>query len=45
VEYMPWWELLYEEPPQVKNGFMKVPAGAGWGLKLSPAALKKYALS
>jgi L-alanine-DL-glutamate epimerase-like enolase superfamily enzyme len=45
VEYMPWWESLYEEPPQVRNGFMKVPAGTGWGLKLNPATLKKYALS
>lgn len=44
VEYMPWWELIYEEPPQVTNGLMKISKEPGWGLKLNQATLKKYAL-
>jgi L-alanine-DL-glutamate epimerase-like enolase superfamily enzyme len=44
VEYMPWWDVIYQEPPQVKNGMMKVPDGPGWGLKLDPGALKQYSL-
>jgi L-alanine-DL-glutamate epimerase-like enolase superfamily enzyme len=44
VEYMPWWDVIYEEPPQVRDGMMTVPEGPGWGMKLNPAALKKYAL-
>jgi L-alanine-DL-glutamate epimerase-like enolase superfamily enzyme len=44
VEYMPWWELIYEESPQVTNGLMKISKKPGWGLKLNQAMLKKYAL-
>jgi L-alanine-DL-glutamate epimerase-like enolase superfamily enzyme len=44
VEYMPWWDVIYEEPPQVKEGQMEVPNKPGWGLKLDPRALKKYEL-
>jgi L-alanine-DL-glutamate epimerase-like enolase superfamily enzyme len=44
VEYMPWWELIYEEPPQAVNGSMTISKGPGWGLKLNRATLKKYAL-
>lgn len=45
VEYMPWWDVIYENPPQVKDGLMSVPETPGWGFKLNPSALKKYTLS
>lgn len=45
VEYMPWWDVIYAEPLQVKDGMMSVPEVPGWGLKLNPLALKKYAWS
>jgi L-alanine-DL-glutamate epimerase-like enolase superfamily enzyme len=44
VEYMPWWEMLYEEPPRVVDGWMTISDKPGWGLTLSRAALKKYRL-
>ncbi|MGQ9694467.1 MAG: mandelate racemase/muconate lactonizing enzyme family protein [Thermodesulfobacteriota bacterium] len=45
VEYMPWWDVIYAEPLQVKDGMMSVPEVPGWGLKLNPSALEKYARS
>ncbi len=42
VEYMPWWDLIYQEPPQVKDGYMNISEKAGLGLELDPDALKKY---
>ena len=42
VEYMPWWDLIYQEPPQVKDGCINISEKAGLGLELDPDALKKY---
>jgi L-alanine-DL-glutamate epimerase-like enolase superfamily enzyme len=42
VEYMPWWDVIYQEPPQVRDGYIKVPEKAGLGFELNPDALKKY---
>jgi len=42
VEYMPWWDVIYKEPPQVKNGYMKLPDKPGLGLELDPEAIKRY---
>jgi len=42
VEYMPWWDLIYREPPHVKDGYIKIPEKAGLGFELDPDALKKY---
>jgi L-alanine-DL-glutamate epimerase-like enolase superfamily enzyme len=42
VEYMPWWDLIYREPPHVKDGYMYISEKAGLGLELDPTALKKY---
>jgi len=42
VEYMPWWDSIYQEPPQVKDGYMKISEKAGLGLELDSDALRKY---
>jgi L-alanine-DL-glutamate epimerase-like enolase superfamily enzyme len=39
---MPFWDLIYKEPPQVKDGYMSISEKAGLGLELDPDALKKY---
>ena len=44
VEYMPWWDAIYQAPPQVKNGYIEIPDIPGLGLELDPEALKKYEL-
>ena len=44
VEYMPWWDVIYQKPPQVKDGYMEIPNIPGLGLELDPDALKKYKL-
>ncbi|MFC1989984.1 mandelate racemase/muconate lactonizing enzyme family protein [Chloroflexota bacterium] len=42
VEYMPWWDVIYQTPPKVKDGYMEIPSAPGLGLELDPEALKKY---
>lgn len=42
VEYMPWWDLIYQEPPQVIDGYMHICEKPGLGLELDPVAMKKY---
>ena len=42
VEYMPWWDVIYQEPPQVKDGHMKIPDKPGLGLELDPEAVRRY---
>lgn len=44
VEYMPWWDVIYQVPPQVKDGYMEIPKIPGLGLELDAEALKKYEL-
>jgi len=45
VEYMPWWDAIYQEPPQVKDGYMKVPDKPGLGVELDPEAMKRYRIA
>jgi L-alanine-DL-glutamate epimerase-like enolase superfamily enzyme len=42
VEYMPWWDVLYQEPPRVQDGFISILERSGLGCELDPEALKKY---
>ena len=44
VEYMPWWDVIYQVPPQVKDGYIEIPKIPGLGLELDREALKKYEL-
>jgi len=42
VEYMPWWDKIYQNPPEVIDGHMDVPTIPGLGLELDPEAIEKY---
>jgi L-alanine-DL-glutamate epimerase-like enolase superfamily enzyme len=42
VEYMPWWDMIYQEPPVIKNGNMKIRNEPGLGLELDADMVKKY---
>jgi L-alanine-DL-glutamate epimerase-like enolase superfamily enzyme len=42
VEYMPWWDVIYKDPPQVKEGCFWIEDKPGIGLELDPKAIKKY---
>jgi L-alanine-DL-glutamate epimerase-like enolase superfamily enzyme len=42
VEYMPWTWRLFDDPPMPEEGEMKVPTGAGLGLKFAPDLFDKY---
>ncbi|HEX4553797.1 MAG TPA: mandelate racemase/muconate lactonizing enzyme family protein [Xanthobacteraceae bacterium] len=42
VEYMPWTWRLFDDPPMPEQGEMKVPAGAGLGLRFAPDLFEKY---
>lgn len=42
VEYMPWWDVIYKEPPQVIEGCFNIPDKPGVGLELDPDVIQKY---
>ncbi len=44
VEYMPWWDFIYQESPPIKNGCIKITDKPGFGLELNPEMVKKYAM-
>jgi L-alanine-DL-glutamate epimerase-like enolase superfamily enzyme len=44
VEYMPWWDIIYQEPPRVENGHIDIMEKPGLGWELDRDALKKYAM-
>ena len=44
TEHMPWWEAIYRDPPQPKNGTIKVPQVPGIGYELDRDAMKRFAM-
>jgi L-alanine-DL-glutamate epimerase-like enolase superfamily enzyme len=42
VEYMPWWDVIYREPPRVVDGHFKISQKPGLGLELDLAVIQKY---
>ena len=44
TEHMPWWEDIYQEPPQPKNGWIKVPQTPGIGFELDREAMARFRL-
>ncbi|MFW6055813.1 MAG: mandelate racemase/muconate lactonizing enzyme family protein [Chloroflexota bacterium] len=40
TEHMPWWEAIYENPPQPKNGWITVPDVPGIGYELDRDAMR-----
>jgi L-alanine-DL-glutamate epimerase-like enolase superfamily enzyme len=45
VEYMPWWDMIYREPPRVIGGYFEISDKPGIGLELDPAAIDKYRMA
>lgn len=41
-EYMPWWDSLYLNPPEIKDGYMEAPSTPGFGLTLNEEAIARY---
>ena len=41
-EYMPWYDKIYMNPPQVKDGFIEIPKVPGIGWEIDPQAFKKF---
>jgi L-alanine-DL-glutamate epimerase-like enolase superfamily enzyme len=42
VEYMPWLEPLWQEPPQLVQGQLVPPPRPGLGLEVNPEAVARY---
>ena len=42
TEHMPWWEVIYRDPPQPKNGWIKVPQVPGIGYELDRDAMARF---
>ncbi len=40
--YMPWWDIIYQEPPRVKNGHIEIMEKPGLGWELDAGALKRF---
>ena len=45
VEYMPWWDVIYKEPPHVIDGHFEISEKPGLGLEIDPTVIKKYKLA
>ncbi len=44
TEHMPWWEDIYREPPQPKDGKIRVPQTPGIGFELDRDAMARFRL-
>lgn len=45
LEYMPWWNKIFANPLEPKNGYLHVPESPGLGVELDKEVLQKYKLS
>ena len=45
VEYMPWWDIIYKEPPRVIDGYFEISDKPGIGLELDPEVINKYKIA
>ena len=42
LEYVPWWDVLFEGGPQPVEGAIVPPTGPGTGLRFNRDAIKDY---
>ena len=42
VDDVPWKDDLVTRPPEIVDGYMKVPTGPGWGVDLNEEALREH---
>jgi L-alanine-DL-glutamate epimerase-like enolase superfamily enzyme len=45
VEYMPWWDIIYKEPPRVIDGYLEISDKPGIGLEPDPEVIKKHRMA
>jgi len=45
LEYMPWWNRIFSNPPELKDGYLYVPPRPGLGMELDAKVIEKYRLS
>ncbi len=45
IEYMPWWNVLFEEPPLPREGFLHLTDKPGLGLALDERAVTRFAVT
>ncbi len=41
-EHMPWWEIILEEPMEMKNGHLQLTEKPGLGIEWNDAAIQKF---
>jgi len=39
---MPGWDIIYKEPPQLKDGYFEISYKPGIGFELDPEVIDKY---
>ena len=44
LEYMPWWDMLFVDPPQPRDGAIAMSGAPGLGLTLDARAVEKFAV-
>ncbi len=45
VEYMPWWDVLFSNPPQPRDGALPLGDAPGLGLELDEDAIRRFAVN
>ena len=45
IEYMPWWNVLFVDPPIPRGGMLAMPEAPGLGLTLDERAVAKYGVT
>lgn len=45
IEFMPWMDAIFNDPPAPKDGFLHMGDKPGLGLELNEAAMKKFAVA
>jgi L-alanine-DL-glutamate epimerase-like enolase superfamily enzyme len=45
VEYMPWWDIIYQEPPRVIDGYLEISDNPGIGLELDPEVIARHRIA
>ena len=42
IDDVPWKDELVTKPPVIKNGYLDIPDGPGWGVELNEDVIKKH---
>ncbi len=42
IDDVSWKDDLVTHPPEIENGYMKIPTGPGWGAELNEAELRRH---